>query len=92
MRIKTIVIIFVTILLTAAIMQNTGPMWFKILWMQFRMSKLFVMLFVAIAAFVLGWMVGRPKRRFNLSDKSGAGDVHGDETDTLSDEDRDYIN
>ena len=92
MRIKTIVIIIITILLTATIMQNTGPMWFKFLWMQFSVSKLFVMLLVAIIAFVLGWMVGRPKRRFNFGGQPGETDSHNGSADTLSEEDRDYIN
>ncbi|HZY39355.1 MAG TPA: hypothetical protein VFE53_22015 [Mucilaginibacter sp.] len=92
MRIKTIVIILVTILLTVTIMQNTGQMWFKFLWMQFRVSKLFVTLLVAIVAFVLGWMVGRPGRRFNLSESAGETDEHAGSHNTLSDEDREYIN
>jgi uncharacterized integral membrane protein len=92
MRIKTIVIVLVTILLTVTIMQNTGPMPFKFLWMEFSASKLFVMLLVAIAAFVLGWMVGRPKRRFNLGDTPGENDEHSGKPGTLSEEDRDYIN
>jgi uncharacterized integral membrane protein len=92
MRIKTIVIILVTILLTVTIMQNTGTMWFKFLWMQFSVSKLFVMLLVAIIAFILGWMMGRPKRRFNLGGPADETDEHTGKTDTLSEEDRDYIN
>ena len=91
MRIKTIVVILVTILLTVIIMQNTGPMWLKVLWMQFNVSKLFVMLFVAIIAFVLGWLVGRPKRRFNLSETTGGADANTDHPDTLSEEDKHYI-
>jgi lipopolysaccharide assembly protein A len=92
MRIKTIVIVLVTIFLTVTIMQNTGPMAFNILWMHFNVSKLIVMLLVAIAAFVLGWMVGRPKRRFNLGDTPGEHDDHSGKPGTLSEEDRDYIN
>jgi uncharacterized integral membrane protein len=92
MRIKTIVIVLVTILLTATIMQNTGTMSFQFLWMQFSVSKLFVMLVVAIISFVLGWLLGRPKRRFNLGGASGETEGRNEKTDTLSEEDRDYIN
>ena len=92
MRIKTIVIILVTILLTVTIMQNTGAMWFNFLWMQFRVSKLFVMLFVALVALLLGWMIGRPKRRFNLSGTMADEDEHAGKTGTLSEDDKDYIN
>jgi hypothetical protein len=92
MRIKTIVIILVTILLTVAIMQNTGQMLFAFLWMHFYVSKLFVMLLVAIIAFVLGWMVGRPRRRFIPGGNLGETDERHDKPGTLSDEDREYIN
>jgi len=92
MRIKTIVIILVTILLTATIMQNTGPMWVKILWMKFNVSELLVLLFVAIIAFVLGYLVGRPKRKFNLGENAKDPNHDQKHPGTLSDEDRDYIN
>src|SRR6185503_5771730 len=91
MRIKTIIIVLVTILLTTVIMQNTGTMGFQILWMHFYISKLFVMLFVGIIAFVLGWFLGRPKRRFNLSETTDVANMDNHHTDTLSEEDRDYI-
>jgi uncharacterized integral membrane protein len=92
MRIKTIVIILITILLTVVLMQNTGAVYFNFLWAVFRMSKLVVLLFIAIISFVLGVLVGRPKRvkklggdyTDNNSDKSTPG--------TLSDDDKDYIN
>ena len=92
MRIKTIVIVVITILFTIAIMQNTGSMWFKFLWMNFLISKLFVMLLVAIVAFIIGYLAGRPKRRFNLSGTAAGADQPDEHTDTLSEEDRDYIN
>jgi hypothetical protein len=67
-------------------------MWFNFLWMQFRVSKLFVMLLVAIVSLILGWMIGRPKRRFNLSGTVTGDDDHAGKSGTLSEEDRDYIN
>lgn len=92
MRIKTIVVILITILLTVVIMQNQGKISFAVLWMNFYVSKLFVMLVVAIVAFVIGYLAGRPKRRFNLSETT-AGSIHdSEEPDTLSEEDRNYIN
>ena len=89
--IKTIVIVLVTILLTTIIMQNTGTMGFQILWMHFYLSKLLIMLFVALTAFVLGWLAGRPKRKFNLGENAGDADHNDQHPGTLSDEDRDYI-
>jgi uncharacterized integral membrane protein len=62
MRIKTIVIIIITILLTIVLMQNTGRVNFDFLWATFWMSKLVMLFFVAAISFVLGVLVGRPKR------------------------------
>ena len=92
MRIKTIVIILITILLTVVLMQNTGAVYFNFLWAVFRMSKLVVLLFIAIISFVLGVLVGRPKRVKKLG-----GDYTDNNSDkptpgTLSDDDKDYIN
>jgi len=91
MRIKTIVIILITAILTIVLVQNTGPVNFSFLWATFRLSKLVMLLVVAAIAFILGVLAGRPTRVKRLG-----GDVyenHPDEqpTNTLSDEDRDYI-
>ena len=91
MRIKTIVIIIITVLLTVIIMENTGKMWFTILFVHLYISKLFAMLFVGIVSFVLGWLLGRPKRVIRLGGNDMQHDTDHDQTDTLSDEDRDYI-
>jgi hypothetical protein len=91
MRIKTIVILIVAILLTVIVMQNTGRMWFSILFFHPYLSKLFAMLFVGIVAFILGYLVGRPKRVIRLGGDTPPYDKDSDHTDTLSEEDRDYI-
>ena len=91
MRIKTIIAILVTILLTVVIMQNTGRVRFSVLFFDFYASKLIMLLIVAIVGFVLGWLVGRPKKAIRLSETMGHANLDGDEPDTLSDEDRDYI-
>lgn len=92
MRIKTIVIVVIAILLTIVLMQNTGRVDFNFLWATFWISKLTMLFFVALIAFVLGFLVGRPKRIKKLG-----GDFTGDNNDkpnsgTLSDEDKNYIN
>ena len=91
MRIKTIVIIIITVFLTIIIMENTGKMWFTILFVHLYISKLFAMLFVGIVSFVLGWLLGRPKRVIRLGGNDVEHDTNQDHTDTLSEEDRDYI-
>ncbi|OCX51535.1 hypothetical protein BEL04_16045 [Mucilaginibacter sp. PPCGB 2223] len=92
MRIKTIVLIIVTILLTVIIMQNTRPITFNILFWQASVSGLVMMAVVAIISLIIGIMIGRPTRvRFDDSHPS-MDNPTGKAADTLSDEDRDYIN
>jgi len=92
MRIKTIVIIVITILLTIVLMQNTGRVNFDFLWATFWMSKLVMLFFVAAISFVLGVLVGRPKKVKRLG--GDYVDPYADKgnSNTLSDEDKDYIN
>jgi len=92
MRIKTIVIIVITILLTVIIMQNTGSVPFTILFAHLYLSKLFMLLLVAIVGFILGWLMGRPKRVIRLGSDEIGTDINKSSPGTLSDEDRDYIN
>ncbi|WP_448700059.1 LapA family protein [Mucilaginibacter sp. AW1-3] len=92
MRIKTIFIIIVTILLTIIIMQNTRQVTFDILFWQASISGLVMMAVVAVISLVIGIMIGRPtKVRFDDSHPSFDNPT-GKAPDTLSDEDRDYIN
>jgi uncharacterized integral membrane protein len=100
MRIKTIFLIVITILLTIVIMQNSDPVYLKVLFFTTRTSKLWMMLWVALIGFVIGYLVGRPKTK-KLGNDYGHGYDEGDDKtheglnknrpNTLSDEDRDYI-
>jgi uncharacterized integral membrane protein len=92
MRIKTIIIILITVLLTVLLMQNTGRDHLDFLWGTFYMSKLVLLMVVAVIAFILGYLVGRPKRIPRLG--GDYTETHGDknEPNTLSDEDKEYIN
>jgi uncharacterized integral membrane protein len=92
MRIKTIIIIIITILLTVLLMQNTGRDHLDFLWGTFYMSKLVLLLVVALIAFILGYLVGRPKRIPRLGGDYAEPDSNKNETNTLSDEDKEYIN
>ena len=92
MRIKTMIIIIVTVLLTVVIMQNNEPVYFNFLFATFRLSKLVMLLCVAVVAFVIGVLVGRPGRPKYIK---GHDEETGDDKkplNTLSDEDKDYIN
>ena len=91
MSIKTITIIVITILLTTALVQNTDEVTFAFLFMNFRISKLTIMITMTVIGFILGFLVGRPKKA--KYDIGGYHDnIHNKEdNNTLSDEDRDYI-
>lgn len=92
MRIKTIVIILLTFFITVLLMQNTGTVKFTILFKDVYISKLVMLTLVSVFGFILGFLVGRPKTVRRLG-----GDINDPyqtdvETDTLSDEDKEYIN
>ncbi|MGF7040548.1 hypothetical protein [Mucilaginibacter lappiensis] len=91
MSIKTIVIVVITVLLTATLVQNTDKVPFAFLFANFYISKLTIMIVVAVVAFILGVMVGRPKKaKFDIEGYHD--NIHKkDDPNTLSDEDREYI-
>lgn len=92
MRIKTIVIIFITFFITVLLMQNTGTEKFTILFKDVYISKLAVLTLVSAFAFILGFLVGRPKTIRRLGGNNDGPYETDDKTDTLSDEDKEYIN
>jgi uncharacterized integral membrane protein len=91
MRIKTMFIIFVTVLLTVVIMQNTKEVPFSFLFATFYVSKLVMLLAVAIVSFIVGVMVGRPGRPKYVQGRDEEMEEPQPKPDTLSKEDRDYI-
>ncbi|MFI5138254.1 MAG: LapA family protein [Sphingobacteriales bacterium] len=92
MRIKTIVIILITVLLTVVLMQNKDNVDFSFLWATFRISKLLMLALVAAIGFILGLLVGRPKSVKRLGGDVPDNDTEKSKTSTLSNEDKDYIN
>lgn len=91
MRITTILIIIITALLTIVLMQNTEPVRFNILFGTFYVSKLVALLTFAVVAFILGVLVGRPKKARSISGGTPQYRENDNGDDTLSDEDREYI-
>lgn len=91
MRIKTMFIIFITVLLTVVIMQNTDKVLFKFLFADFMISKLVLLLIVAIVSFIIGVLVGRPGKPKYIPGQVEETDNFKNKTNTLSDEDREYI-
>jgi uncharacterized integral membrane protein len=92
MRIKTIIIILITVLLTVVLMQNKENVNFNFLWATFLISKLVMLLLIGGAAFILGVLVGRPKRVKRLGGDLSDSNSEKSKTNTLSDEDKEYIN
>ena len=92
MRIKTMVIISITVLLTVVIMQNADNVPFTFLFAKFYASKLVVMVIVAIIGFIIGVLIARPgKPKYIPGQVEDPGNPKK-ASDTLSDEDREYIN
>ena len=91
MRIKTMVVIIITVLLTVVIMQNTKEVPFSFLFATFYVSKLVMLLGVAVVSFIIGVLVGRPGKPKYLPGKDEEFDDIKKQPDTLSKEDRDYI-
>lgn len=84
-------IILVTVLITIVLVQNSEPAYFSFLWATFKISKLVMMVIVAVIAFILGILVGRPGKIKKLGADYIEGEHERDKPGTLSDEDRDYI-
>lgn len=91
MSIKTITIIVITILLTTAIVQNTENVTFAFLFMNFRVSKLAIMIVMTVVGFILGYLAGRPKKAKYDIEAYHDNMQQKENKNTLSDEDRDYI-
>lgn len=92
MRIKTIIIILITVLVTVVIMQNADEVQFSLLFWNVYLSKLIVMAGLTLTGFIIGLIMGRPKRQsvaFKTTDEP-TGNLPS--SNTLSEEDRDYIN
>ena len=88
MRIKTILIIIFTVLITVFLMINTDAVEFNFIFLKKDISKLLVVGVCTFVGFVLGYWAGRPKITVSTYDR----EINGhDPKNNLSDEDRDYI-
>ena len=92
MRIKTIIIVAITMLLTVVLMQNTETVKFTFLFTDFYIPKLVMMTLVSVVAFILGVLVGYPKKVKKPGGTLMEDDFKKGISNTLSDEDKDYIN
>ncbi|MDQ7948594.1 MAG: LapA family protein [Pedobacter sp.] len=94
MKAKTIFIILLTALLTLFLTVNSDPVEFNFLIGEpVEISKLIVIGVCVLIGFILGFIVGRPRKTVSSYDHEIEGrSTNGASTsNTLSDEDRDYI-
>lgn len=92
MRTKTILIIVLTALFTIFLMMNTDAVEFDFIFLKKDISKLLVVGVCTFVGFVLGWWAGRPRTTITSYDKEIEQHSNTVNKNTLSDEDRDYIN
>jgi putative membrane protein len=94
MKAKTIFIIVITALLTTFLVVNSDPVEFSfIIGEPVSVSKLIVIGICVLIGFIIGFIVGRPRKTVSTYDteieKGYAGNIEN--KSSLSDEDRDYI-
>ncbi|MBS1501573.1 MAG: LapA family protein [Bacteroidetes bacterium] len=91
MRIRTMVIIIITVLLTVVVMQNTDEVAFKFLFARFYLSKLVMLLVAAFIGFLVGVLISRPGKPRYVPGQAQDSAPDKKALNTLSEEDRDYI-
>ncbi|SDH62409.1 Protein of unknown function [Pedobacter terrae] len=91
MSAKTISIIILTALLTIFLMVNTEPVDFNFLVTTVPVSKLLVIGVCIIIGFIIGFVVGRPRKTVSSYDDEIERNQPVSNKKELSDEDRDYI-
>ncbi|WP_029276236.1 lipopolysaccharide assembly protein LapA domain-containing protein [Pedobacter borealis] len=91
MSAKTISIIILTALLTIFLMVNTEPVDFDFLVTTLPVSKLLVIGICIIIGFIIGFVVGRPRKTLSSYDDEIERNQPVSNKKELSDEDRDYI-
>jgi len=89
MKPKTIFVILITILLTVFLTVNSDKVDFDfIIGEPVSVSKLIVIGVCVLIGFILGFMVGRPRKTVSSYDT----EIEKENKSALSEEDRDYIN
>lgn len=90
MKAKTIVVVFLTVLITVVLMQNADEVKFKVLFWELYLPKLVIMTGVAAVGIILGFMMGSSSGS-NQNNINNLNQNNQPPYDTLSREDRDYI-
>jgi uncharacterized integral membrane protein len=106
MSLKTIIIIILSVLVTIVFMQNTDEVLFKFLWNDIYLSKMIMMIAILLIGFVAGMIVARPRKKSNsvnysetqknvpleINNPESSDYQQPNQKNTLSDEDREYLN
>lgn len=88
---KTIFIIILTALLTIFLMVNTEPVDFDFLVTTLSVSKLLVIGICVLIGFIIGFIVGRPRKTVSSYDDEIQKNNPSVNKKDLSDDDREYI-
>lgn len=93
MKLKTIFVLIITVLLTIFLTVNSDAVEFDfIIGEPVSVSKLVVIGICVLVGFILGFIVGRPRKTLSSYDTEiEKAYPASDNKSTLSDEDRDYI-
>jgi putative membrane protein len=92
MRLKTILIILFTVIITIFLMINTEAVEFNLIFGKMEVSKLIVIGVCTVIGFVVGYLAGRPRTVVtSYDDEQKHNSTQATNTAALSDEDRDYI-
>ena len=92
MRMKTILIILFTVLITVFLMMNTDAVEFDFIVGKGQISKLVVVGVCTFVGFLLGYLAGRPRTVVSTyDDKADHENSIATPKDGLSEEDREYI-
>lgn len=92
MKAKTIFIIVITALLTAFLFLNSEEVPFNFIVVNdVLVSKLIVIGVCILIGFILGFLVGRPRKTVSSYDQEIENHQANENKSALSDEDRDYI-
>jgi len=88
MSAKTIIIIISTVLVTIILMKNMDEVNFWIFG-TYTLSKLLVLGTIFLVGVVVGWLLGRPKKKLPIELELNDPTIRP--TSTLSERDRDYL-
>jgi uncharacterized integral membrane protein len=91
MSAKTIFIIIVTVLVTIVLMKNTDEVSFWIFG-DAKIPKLTILGIMFGLGLIVGYLTGRPKKKQEINELYPDNKEYTQEKETLSDDDRDYIN